>query len=207
MKTSSLGKRQRGAILIVSLLFLVILTLLGVTAMTGTTMEERMAGNTRDTGLALQAAEAALRDARRDINGLPVAGGGRGVPMHGSMFGNAAGTAGTCSPANQGLCLPAKNPDGTDYMRAPGAVLPNMPNHDMLGTPSVRYGQFTGALAMGGAPTGVLANQPRYIIEVFCLQQLGESLERFCTFYRITARGYGRNPNTQVTLQETFLAL
>jgi type IV pilus assembly protein PilX len=173
-------------------------------------MEERMAGNTRDAGLALQAAEAALRDARRDINGLPVDPKfGRGAPMHGSMFGNAAGDAGSCGPDGgnqQGLCLPAKNPDLTDYMRAPGAILPSVPNHNMLKAPSVAYGQFTGALPIGGT-VGLLSNQPRYIVEVFCLQQLGESLERFCTFYRITARGYGRNPNTQVTLQETFLAL
>ena len=53
MTHSKLGQRQGGAILIVTLLFLVILTMLGVTAMTGTTMEERMAGNTRDASVAL----------------------------------------------------------------------------------------------------------------------------------------------------------
>src|SRR5688572_9206262 len=66
-----LPHRQRGAVLIVALLFLVMLTLLGVTAMTSSTMEERMAGNARDNGVAFQAAEAALRDARRDLDCYP----------------------------------------------------------------------------------------------------------------------------------------
>lgn len=52
---------QRGAVLIVSLIFLLLLTLIGTTAMRNTTLQERMAGNTRDTNLSLQAAEAALR--------------------------------------------------------------------------------------------------------------------------------------------------
>jgi type IV pilus assembly protein PilX len=58
-KTSS--KQQQGAVLIVSLLILLVLTLLGVTAMQNTTLEERMAGNTRDLQIALNAAEAGLR--------------------------------------------------------------------------------------------------------------------------------------------------
>lgn len=53
---------QRGAALIVSLVFLLIMTVLGVTAIRNTTLEERMAGNLRDSNLAFQAAEAALRE-------------------------------------------------------------------------------------------------------------------------------------------------
>lgn len=55
--------RQRGATLAIALIFLVILTLLGLSAMRVTVMEERMGGNTRDRDRALQAAETALRDA------------------------------------------------------------------------------------------------------------------------------------------------
>jgi len=54
---------QRGAALIIALIFLVMLTLLGITASTVTSMEERMTGNTRDRDLAFQAAEAAMEDA------------------------------------------------------------------------------------------------------------------------------------------------
>jgi type IV pilus assembly protein PilX len=40
-----------------------VMTVLGITAMQVTRMEERMAGNSRDVNLAFQAAEAGLRDA------------------------------------------------------------------------------------------------------------------------------------------------
>jgi len=54
-------QRQTGAALIVSLVLLLIMTVLGVTAMRTTTLQERMAGNLRDNNLAFQDAEAALR--------------------------------------------------------------------------------------------------------------------------------------------------
>lgn len=67
MHTLPLHRRQRGAILVTSLLLLVILTVLGVALMRLTNMQERMAGNTRDMNLALQGAEAGLREAERVI--------------------------------------------------------------------------------------------------------------------------------------------
>ena len=60
-RLASCPQRQRGTILFVSLIILLLLTILGVTAMSNVTMEERMAGNLRDSDLATQAAEAALR--------------------------------------------------------------------------------------------------------------------------------------------------
>ena len=196
--------RQRGAVLIVSLMFLVILTMLGVTAMSGTTMEERMAGNTRDAGLALQAAEAALRYARRDISNIPARGTGRTVPLIGSDFGDNAGAAGSCGPT--GLCLPGD----PNYPKKPPAILPPVPAHNMRDEPSVAYGTFTGAapLAARGADGTFLSQQPRYIIEAFCLFDPGETISKpACNFYRITAAGFGRNPNSVVTLQEIFISL
>ncbi|MBT8116583.1 MAG: hypothetical protein KJO66_02025, partial [Gammaproteobacteria bacterium] len=58
---SRTAQRQRGTILFVSLVILLLLTILGVTSMSSVTMEERMAGNLRDGDLAVQASEAALR--------------------------------------------------------------------------------------------------------------------------------------------------
>ncbi len=52
---------QNGAALITCLMLLVVMTLLGVHSITSTTMEERMAGNTRNKHLSFQAAEAAIR--------------------------------------------------------------------------------------------------------------------------------------------------
>ena len=55
--------RQTGTVLVVSLIFLLLMTLLSTSAMRGATMQERMAGNARDYNLGFQAAEAALREA------------------------------------------------------------------------------------------------------------------------------------------------
>jgi len=54
-------KRQTGASLIVSLMLLIVLTLLGLSGMQSTIMQERMSSNVRDKGMAFQAAESAIR--------------------------------------------------------------------------------------------------------------------------------------------------
>lgn len=55
---------QRGSALIVALVFLLVMTLIGTTAMQGTTQQERMAGNYLDRMMAFQAAEGVLIVAR-----------------------------------------------------------------------------------------------------------------------------------------------
>lgn len=54
-------KRQQGAALLVSLVLLVALSLLGISAMQGTIMQERMSVNQRDIEIAFNNAESALR--------------------------------------------------------------------------------------------------------------------------------------------------
>lgn len=61
------ARHERGAVLLTGLVFLVVLTLLGVSTMSINALEERMAGNTRDLNIAFQAAESGLRDAELDI--------------------------------------------------------------------------------------------------------------------------------------------
>ena len=55
--------RQKGAVLIVSLILLVIMTFIGLAGMEMTGLEEKMAGNMRDRNMAFQAAEASLLEA------------------------------------------------------------------------------------------------------------------------------------------------
>lgn len=57
---NSLPRAQTGVALVVTLLILLVMTILGVSSMQSTTLEERMAGNMRDQNLAFQSAEAAL---------------------------------------------------------------------------------------------------------------------------------------------------
>jgi len=55
--------KQKGIALIMSMIMLLMMTLLGVSAKKTSLMEEKMAGNSRDVALAFQAAETGLRDA------------------------------------------------------------------------------------------------------------------------------------------------
>lgn len=60
-------RQQAGSALIISLILLLVMTILGITAMQSTTLQERMAGNMKDRHAAFQAAEAALREAEAVI--------------------------------------------------------------------------------------------------------------------------------------------
>ena len=67
------ARTQAGAVLVTSLLMLLVLTIIGVTAMQMSRMQERMAGNTRDRNLAFQGAEAAVRAGEARLGTLTVA--------------------------------------------------------------------------------------------------------------------------------------
>lgn len=68
------GRHEHGVTLVVSLLFLLLLTILGVTAMNTSGLQEKMAGNLRDQDAALQAAESALRGGEEAMSTLWVTG-------------------------------------------------------------------------------------------------------------------------------------
>jgi type IV pilus assembly protein PilX len=74
-------RRQSGAVLIVAMILLVVLTLLGVTAMNTTSLEEKMASNTQEQVHAFQAAETGISQAFSDNAAYNIAGtcGGGGV--------------------------------------------------------------------------------------------------------------------------------
>jgi Tfp pilus assembly protein PilX len=54
-------RRERGVVLVVSLVILLAMTIIGVTSMQTVVSEEKMAGNLRDRAIAFQAAEAGLQ--------------------------------------------------------------------------------------------------------------------------------------------------
>ena len=85
------GARQRGISLVTTLVLMLATLGLGVAVMSVNVMEERMIANTKDRDLALQAAEAALRDAEQDVasNVSPA-----------TAFSDAC-TAGLCTPPSQ----------------------------------------------------------------------------------------------------------
>lgn len=93
---------QRGAVLVVALIMLLVMTLIGVTSLSSTAMQERMAGNMREINTAFQAAEATLRDGENFLtaaalpefngtNGLYVPAPG-GDPQHWDVAANWTGS-------------------------------------------------------------------------------------------------------------------
>lgn len=63
--------KQSGAVLLISLVILLVLTLLAISGMQGSVMQERMATAQRDGMLALETAERAMREAEAALDNLP----------------------------------------------------------------------------------------------------------------------------------------
>ena len=73
-KNRYMFNRQRGAVLAVSLMILLVMTMIGISGMRGTVLQERMASNTKDRNQAFQAAESAMRDAEAYIESIVTTG-------------------------------------------------------------------------------------------------------------------------------------
>lgn len=189
---------QQGATLVVGLIFLAVLTLIGVTAARVSGLEERMAGNLRDRAVALQSAEMVLRDAERDIMLTGAPGTARPRALSQMSFAADCGAGGAAN--ERGLCDRRVAPTGytTTEIQWPLFVVNGVTTAaltlDMTAAPSVVYGTFTGAAAIVGIPV-----QPRYVMERFEKNFGGTTY-----YYRITARAQGINANTVVWLQEVF---
>ncbi|MDO9434346.1 PilX N-terminal domain-containing pilus assembly protein [Hydrogenophaga sp.] len=80
-------RRQSGIALVVALILLVIMTLVGLSAMRTVTLEEKMAAQTFDRSLSFQAAEAALREAEAVVEAT--------VPTPAALAGCVAGICGS----------------------------------------------------------------------------------------------------------------
>lgn len=175
---------QHGAALITGLIFLVVLTLISLSAIKSTSLEERMAGNARDQDVAFEAAEAGIRDAMKSLPTLSPA----------SAF------ATGCS---NGLCL---NDPVTPVWTTITA------NNDWGSSKTKAYTGVNLTFDNNSTPTP-LPNQPRYIIELIpdtvpafgSSSIIGKGITSGAQLipYRITARGWGITGQTQATVQAT----
>jgi type IV pilus assembly protein PilX len=77
---STMPARQRGTALFISLMLLLIITVLGLAAANSGIMQERMAGNVRESNDAFQAAEATQREIERRLVMISEGGTG-GIPV------------------------------------------------------------------------------------------------------------------------------
>jgi type IV pilus assembly protein PilX len=180
---------QRGAALVCALLLMMAAMLVGVSVCRAVFASIASAGAERERSIAYEAAEAALRDAERDIaadaSGTDPARAAQFTAAGAGGFVDGCGRAGSA----RGLCLAASPPawQAQDLLDAANPAL-------------VPYGHYTGAnLATG---KGLLpARRPAYLIEKIAPPGAGEALGGF---YRITAVGFGSRGATQVVLQSVY---
>ena len=177
---------QRGFVLIVALVLLLVLTVLGLAAAQSTSLEERMAGNARNRDMAFQAAEAGLRAAESCLSA--------GLPICTSFSTNANGTY---------LFDPSSPP--------PPSTL-NMPLWDVAGFWS-NAGNVLSYNTITGSNLPLVALQPEIIIEQMPAmaapggnlgqQQFGGGTPTI-QLYRITAFGTGGDTTATAMLQSVF---
>lgn len=192
--------RSKGAALLAALCVLVALMIIALSAAHSALNAEKSARNERDRHIAFQAAEAALIDAERDIEG-----GADPASARAALFANASalgfddGCGRGAGSANLGLCQYA--PPG----QVPAWQLADLAGPDGANSATTPYGTFTGALLpTGGA--ALPARPSRYIIELMPLVRAGEDAGQSVAgnLYRISAIGFGVRPNTQVVLQSFY---
>lgn len=204
MKSLQATGRQRGVSLVIILIFLVILSSASAFAIRRVLFGENIARNMLDMEVARQAAEAALRDAERDIMLAGSVAGAKcargddrpiksayGEPNFGTTCPRGQCRFGEQTPANyyaQSNVKAATNPEpwwpgGVGWKAA-------APTNCTF-TGAVPLGTFTGTPGVKG-----VARQPEYLIEYM---QRGDDI-----YFRNTARGWGLDPNTEVVLQTYF---
>jgi type IV pilus assembly protein PilX len=167
--------KQKGSVLVLSLIMLVILTMLGVSSMSSSSLQEKMAGNFRDRQIAFQAAEAALAFAENYVNS----------DINSANLGNNDGYYNNGSGPTSNNAFTSTWWTGT--------------NSKVLGTTinEVRtQPRFTiEARDEVGSVSGTSINVTSY----------GESTGGgIITSFRVTARGTGKSNNTVVILQTNY---
>lgn len=187
---------QRGMALVFTLCLLLVILLLGVSAAQMALQGEKAARGERDRHTAFHAAEEALMDAERDIEGQP------GAPGRSALFASdsAAGFSVDCDE-QPGLCLPA------GISASPVWLVLDL---DADEGAAVAYGRFTGAAMQTGQ--GFLPfRRPRYVIELLPFHAPGVEIGTpvgpaapASYLYRVTAIGFGANADTQVVLQTYY---
>jgi type IV pilus assembly protein PilX len=167
------ARGQQGVALIVGLIILVVLALLGASAYSVATQDERIAGNARDRALAMDAAETMLRYCENLIQG--------GALFDGSTpgFVPAPSTPGTLWLGDQ----PTAWSGATNQLPNYQSINPRWSTAPQCIAEQFPAGSIKPPLGPGGLPVGTLGNGTSSL-----------------NVARVTARGYGQNTNTAVTV-------
>lgn len=201
---------QRGAVLVVALIFLLLMTILAISASGRSLLQERMAGGLRNAQQAELGAEAALRGAEWKLWSLP-----------------ASGVKLICPSAALTNCYQfnAANPDPNVTAFRSTVGWPTAGSTEYKGDgDGMDYTSMAGStLTADQKLVAKLANNPRYIIERLGQEVapgVGSQIEGGVTaaygssstpstalwIWRVTARSSGGNANTVRTLESTYAA-
>ena len=161
---------ERGVVLLVALVMLLLVTVLGLASVRMLTLEERMAANSFDRNLAFQAAESALREgeALAELQLQAANGPNAGIPslaMVCNNLNNGACAGGLCSPPH-GDCTAARWEDSA----------------------------FAGWRNASAASSPLAAGRPQFFVEhlgsTFPCDPQNPTQGPTCARYRITARSH-----------------
>jgi type IV pilus assembly protein PilX len=229
LRASNPTAKARGVALITVMLFLIALTGLAVWTARQSLIGESMARNQLDRAAATQAAEAALRDAERDLTTLTstirdkasCSRLGREGPPTVVEF-SADCTLGYCfkdeanyatsdwsnaTTVNKSVSEPwwpmGKGGDWNDtFSDKPNRTAAALDTTHCNFKGGVPLGTFTGV-----APITGVAIQPEYLVELYNMTKISPVTKQEEKVYRITARGFGYTQRTQVVLQTIFIPL
>lgn len=179
-KCYQIAKSQRGAVLIVGLVMLLLLTVIGLASIRGSELQERMAGNMRDHNQAFQASEAALRYGESYLNGASI----------GEY--NTTTKKGYFTDLNKGASTYPRPVVWTESQwTTNGTVLATNTLSGLAGQP---------AYAIEQVLVSPLAANQGGAVDIESLDKMTEM-----EYYRVTARGVGGTVDSEVVLQSTFV--
>ena len=171
-------QKQSGAVLVVGLVLLLILTVIGLASIRGSDLQERMAGNMRDRNIAFQSAEAGLREGESRLS----------VALLPAFTGNVQGF---WPDLNKPPAIEARPVTWTkDEWESNSVELPDDTIADVVKQPRYAIEKVI--------VTGIAASQGSAVDH--------ESVEKMneAEYFRITSRALGLTEDTEVILQTTF---
>lgn len=202
-------RAQRGAVLVVALIFLLLLTMLALSATGRSLLQERMVGGLRNAEQATMSANTALRGAEWQLWSVTSQIGGHINCLSGSISSDDG-----CTIYNANNPPYDSDGDATKFLTSQGWV--SGIGKQYTGPSGAGYQSYTGKMQSAD-----LANNPVYLIEDLGIEQppgiTGSQHEAGATgpnnnvtgsvsthIFRITARATGGSDNTVRVLQSTF---
>jgi type IV pilus assembly protein PilX len=175
-------KQQRGAVLVVSLLLLLVITVLALGASQSTRLQERMSAGMRDRDLAFESSEAGLRNGERIIDSLVAA--------------PSPCTSGRCQVYDRSI-LPASMAFQTQAWWTTNSWA--YATDESFST--TRGSEISGS-GMAGADPQFVVEELEDVPDALSVPPTGPPPSRI--YYRITSAAQGGTDTAQVVLQSTF---